>query len=116
MVRDMTKKKKEKRDKKEENDKIELYVTEPGEEKPPIHKFFTHISDEFEIAGVKIRKGDKIEIAFGRNKVVIGKFIAFDRLVYAISVDIGDDIIIIPYKYIKYIRKFGGMNDENDMS
>lgn len=111
----MAKKKKEKRDKKEENDKIELYVTEP-EREPPIHKFMTHISDEFEIAGVKIRKGDKIEIAFGRNKVVIGKFIAFDRLVYAISVDIGDDIIIIPYKYIKYIRKFGGMNDENDMS
>ena len=111
----MAKKKKEKKDKKEENDKIELYVTEP-EREPPIHKFFTHISDEFEIAGVKIRKGDKIEIAFGRNKVVIGKFIAFDKLVYAISVDIGDDIIIIPYKYIKYIRKFGGMNDENDMS
>ena len=115
MVRDMTKKKKEKKDKKKENDKIELYVTEPKRE-PPIHKFFTHISDEFEIAGVKIKKGDKIEVAFGRNKIIIGKFIAFDRLVYAISVDIGDDIIIIPYKYIKYIRKFGGNKDEDDMS
>ena len=91
--------------------KIEVEVEEP-EAPTPVERFLAinlDVADELCIAGITIKHGDIVEIAYGRNKTVIGKFIAFDCRLYAISIEAHGDQIIIPYKYVKYITKKGGM-------
>ncbi len=70
------------------------------------------IAEELCIAGITIKRGDIIEIAYGRNKSAVGRFIAFDCRLYAISLETASgEQIIIPYKYIKYITKKKGGGD-----
>lgn len=62
------------------------------------------VSEEINIAGVTIRKGDKVEVGFGRRNI-IGTFHGFDKVLYAISIKSDDgNITILPYKSIKYVK------------
>lgn len=64
----------------------------------------TWLKTETVIAGIPIKKGDRIEILLGRDKKIVGVFEGYDERVYAVGV-VGDDgkNYIVPYKYIKMI-------------
>lgn len=63
----------------------------------------TLTSKEVTIAGVKLSEGDLIEVGYSR-RVIVGTFIAYDRLLHALSLRLDDGSeMIIPYKNVKYI-------------
>lgn len=59
--------------------------------------------DCFTIARVEICTNDIVEIAIGR-KTYIGKFLGFNRMIFAMSIETQEGNMIIPYKNLKYIK------------
>ncbi|RLC83597.1 MAG: hypothetical protein DRJ03_16745 [Chloroflexi bacterium] len=63
------------------------------------------IVEEVCIAGMTIKKGDIVEITFGRNRTVRGRFKAWSNKLYALTVETNEGEMLIPYKYIKMLLK-----------
>ena len=64
------------------------------------------VLEEVTVAGLKLKKGDIVEIVMGR-RTIVGEFQGFDRMLYAFYIREIDTNIdrVIPYKYIKMVSK-----------
>jgi len=66
------------------------------------------------IAGITLNAGDVIEVSIGRNRYV-GVFLGFNVGMYCLALRTEDgDNMIIPYKSIKYIRKYNQREQKQD--
>ena len=61
--------------------------------------------DEVRIVNLTLRVGDTIEVIIGRNEKIRGRFRGWSTKLFAMQLETEDSDVVIPYKYIKMIRK-----------
>ena len=61
--------------------------------------------NEVRIVNLTLRSGDVVEIIIGRNEKIRGIFKGWSTKLFAMQLETEDSDVVIPYKYIKMIRK-----------
>lgn len=63
------------------------------------------IEEEAYIAGLKLKKGDEVEVMVGRNKTIIGFFKSWSSRLFSLLIETVDGDVLIPYKHIKMLLR-----------